>query len=140
MFQCRCPREVRGIAVFCALLIISPDALADTRLPLSPGNPSQSVRPPCKKPCALHATCSNCTSQGMECMWCGSRQRCVDSSAYVISFPYGQCLEWQTSECLGKTRGWWWWWWGEGGAFDREAAEVVDGVWWCRGRRWWRCW
>ncbi|CAL8281783.1 unnamed protein product [Merluccius merluccius] len=66
------------------------------------GNPSQSARPPCKKPCALHATCGNCTSQGMECMWCGSRQRCVDSSAYVISFPYGQCLEWQTSECLAQ--------------------------------------
>ncbi|XP_030195783.1 attractin-like protein 1 isoform X2 [Gadus morhua] len=66
------------------------------------GNPSQSTRPPCKKPCALHATCGNCTSHGMECMWCGSRQRCVDSSAYVISFPYGQCLEWQTTECLAQ--------------------------------------
>lgn len=66
------------------------------------GNPSQSSRPSCKKPCSLHTNCANCTSQAMECMWCGSAQRCVDSTAYVISFPYGQCLEWQTGECVGK--------------------------------------
>ncbi|KAG7228420.1 hypothetical protein INR49_007592 [Caranx melampygus] len=63
------------------------------------GSPqSQSARP-CKTPCALRTSCANCTSQAMECMWCGSAQRCVDSSAYVISFPYGQCLEWQTQDC-----------------------------------------
>lgn len=66
------------------------------------GNPSQSSRPSCKKPCSLHTNCANCTSQGMECMWCSSAQRCVDSTAYVISFPYGQCLEWQTGDCVGK--------------------------------------
>uniref|UniRef100_A0A3P9L176 Attractin-like 1a n=1 Tax=Oryzias latipes TaxID=8090 RepID=A0A3P9L176_ORYLA len=60
--------------------------------------PSLSARP-CKTPCALRTSCANCTSQAMECMWCGSTQRCVDSSAYVISFPYGQCLEWQTQDC-----------------------------------------
>uniref|UniRef100_A0A7N6BX10 Attractin-like 1a n=1 Tax=Anabas testudineus TaxID=64144 RepID=A0A7N6BX10_ANATE len=54
---------------------------------------------PCKTPCALRTSCANCTSQAMECMWCGSTQRCVDSSAYVISFPFGQCLEWQTQDC-----------------------------------------
>uniref|UniRef100_A0A3Q0RF30 Attractin-like 1a n=1 Tax=Amphilophus citrinellus TaxID=61819 RepID=A0A3Q0RF30_AMPCI len=59
--------------------------------------PSQDARP-CKTPCALRTSCANCTSQAMECMWCGSTQRCVDSSAYVISFPYGQCLEWQTQD------------------------------------------
>uniref|UniRef100_A0A668APG4 Attractin like 1 n=1 Tax=Myripristis murdjan TaxID=586833 RepID=A0A668APG4_9TELE len=53
-------------------------------------------------PCSLHTNCANCTSQAMECMWCGSAQRCVDSTAYVISFPYGQCLEWQTSDCLAQ--------------------------------------
>uniref|UniRef100_A0AAX7SM52 Attractin-like 1b n=1 Tax=Astatotilapia calliptera TaxID=8154 RepID=A0AAX7SM52_ASTCA len=53
----------------------------------------KSTRPSCKKPCSLHTNCANCTSQAMECMWCGSVQRCVDSTAYVISFPYGQCLE-----------------------------------------------
>lgn len=70
--------------------------------PSFPGNPNQSSRPSCKKPCSLHTTCTNCTSQAMECMWCGSAQRCVDSTAYVISFPYGQCLEWQTGDCVGK--------------------------------------
>uniref|UniRef100_A0A3B3DQB2 Attractin-like 1a n=1 Tax=Oryzias melastigma TaxID=30732 RepID=A0A3B3DQB2_ORYME len=60
--------------------------------------PSKIARP-CKTPCALRSSCANCTSQAMECMWCGSTQRCVDSSAYVISFPYGQCLEWQTQDC-----------------------------------------
>uniref|UniRef100_A0A669BQL6 Attractin like 1 n=1 Tax=Oreochromis niloticus TaxID=8128 RepID=A0A669BQL6_ORENI len=63
--------------------------------------PSQSARP-CKTPCALRTSCANCTSQAMECMWCGSTQRCVDSSAYVISFPYGQCLEWQTQDCTAQ--------------------------------------
>ncbi|KAM6956454.1 attractin-like protein 1 [Aplochiton taeniatus] len=62
---------------------------------------SQSARP-CKTPCALRTSCANCTSQAMECMWCGSTQRCVDSNAYVISFPYGQCLEWQTGDCMAQ--------------------------------------
>uniref|UniRef100_A0A4W4EMR1 Attractin-like 1b n=1 Tax=Electrophorus electricus TaxID=8005 RepID=A0A4W4EMR1_ELEEL len=57
---------------------------------------------PCKTPCSLHTTCENCTSQANECMWCGSTKRCVDSNAYVISFPYGQCLEWQTNECVSQ--------------------------------------
>ncbi|XP_073729243.1 attractin-like protein 1 isoform X1 [Misgurnus anguillicaudatus] len=61
-------------------------------------NPNLSMRS-CKMPCALRTTCANCTSQAMECMWCGSTRRCVDSNAYVISFPYGQCLEWQTGDC-----------------------------------------
>ncbi|XP_033882072.3 attractin-like protein 1 isoform X1 [Acipenser ruthenus] len=62
-------------------------------------SPNQNARP-CKTPCSLRTACSNCTSQGMECMWCSSAKRCVDSNAYVISFPYGQCLEWQTGNCL----------------------------------------
>ncbi|CAL8254265.1 unnamed protein product [Lota lota] len=56
----------------------------------------------CRTPCAHRSSCANCTSQGMECMWCSSTQRCVDSSAYVISFPYGQCLEWQTQDCTAQ--------------------------------------
>ncbi|KAL0179344.1 hypothetical protein M9458_024786, partial [Cirrhinus mrigala] len=52
-------------------------------------SPNQNARP-CKTPCSLRTTCENCTSQAMECMWCGSTKRCVDSNAYVISFPYGQ--------------------------------------------------
>ncbi|XP_073210368.1 attractin-like protein 1 isoform X4 [Lepidochelys kempii] len=61
-------------------------------------SPNQNARP-CKKPCSLRTTCSNCTSNAMECMWCSSTKRCVDSNAYIISFPYGQCLEWQTATC-----------------------------------------
>lgn len=41
----------------------------------------------------------------MECMWCSSTERCVDSNAYIISFPYGQCLEWQTATC-SREYGW----------------------------------
>uniref|UniRef100_A0A3B4FYQ4 Attractin-like protein 1 n=1 Tax=Pundamilia nyererei TaxID=303518 RepID=A0A3B4FYQ4_9CICH len=68
--------------------------------------PNETIHPPsarpCKTPCALRTSCANCTSQAMECMWCGRTQRCVDSSAYVISFPYGQCLEWQTQDCTAQ--------------------------------------
>lgn len=64
-------------------------------------SPNQNARP-CKKPCSLRTSCSNCTSNGMECMWCSSTKRCVDSNAYIISFPYGQCLEWQTATCSRK--------------------------------------
>ena len=66
------------------------------------GSPQSQGARPCKTPCALRTSCANCTSQAMECMWCGSTQGCVDSSAYVISFPYGQCLEWQTQDCSGE--------------------------------------
>ncbi|KAM8859451.1 attractin-like protein 1 isoform 5-T5 [Spinachia spinachia] len=78
-------------------------AIADGLICEKPaGSPqSQSARP-CRTPCSLRAGCANCTSQAMECMWCGSTQRCVDSSAYVISFPYGQCLEWQTQDCAAQ--------------------------------------
>uniref|UniRef100_A0AAR2J9J2 Attractin-like 1a n=1 Tax=Pygocentrus nattereri TaxID=42514 RepID=A0AAR2J9J2_PYGNA len=54
---------------------------------------------PCKTPCFLHSTCDNCTSQAMGCVWCSNTKRCVDSNAYVVSFPYGQCFEWQTGDC-----------------------------------------
>ncbi|KAG9338329.1 hypothetical protein JZ751_025885, partial [Albula glossodonta] len=64
-------------------------------------SPNQNARP-CKTPCSLRGSCANCTSQAMECMWCSSTKRCVDSNAYVISFPYGQCLEWQTGECVSQ--------------------------------------
>uniref|UniRef100_A0A8C8HTT7 Attractin-like 1a n=1 Tax=Oncorhynchus tshawytscha TaxID=74940 RepID=A0A8C8HTT7_ONCTS len=70
-------------------------------LKANPLSPNQSARP-CKTPCSLRTTCANCTSQAMECMWCSSTQRCVDSNAYVISFPYGQCLEWQTGDCASQ--------------------------------------
>ncbi|XP_056290986.1 attractin-like protein 1 isoform X2 [Pseudoliparis swirei] len=66
------------------------------------GGPQSASARPCRTPCSLRSGCSNCTSQAMECMWCSSTRRCVDSSAYVVSFPYGQCLEWQTQDCAAQ--------------------------------------
>ncbi|XP_077437375.1 attractin-like protein 1 isoform X2 [Vanacampus margaritifer] len=66
------------------------------------GSPQGPALRPCKTPCALRTTCANCTAQALECMWCRSTQRCVDSSAYVVSFPFGQCLEWQTHDCAAQ--------------------------------------
>uniref|UniRef100_A0A4W5LSM9 Attractin like 1 n=1 Tax=Hucho hucho TaxID=62062 RepID=A0A4W5LSM9_9TELE len=82
---------------FCAYL----ERVELAGLKANPLSPNQSARP-CKAPCSLRTTCANCTSQAMECMWCSSTQRCVDSNAYVISFPYGQCLEWQTGDCVSQ--------------------------------------
>ncbi|KAI2657688.1 Attractin [Labeo rohita] len=50
----------------------------------------------CRTPCALRSSCSECTSGSSECMWCSNMRQCVDSNAYVASFPYGQCMEWYT--------------------------------------------
>ncbi|KAK6306803.1 hypothetical protein J4Q44_G00219510 [Coregonus suidteri] len=50
----------------------------------------------CRTPCAMRATCSDCTSSSSECMWCSNMKQCVDSNAYVASFPFGQCMEWYT--------------------------------------------
>lgn len=91
---------VRYTSIWGLLVLVEEDLFCFAS---SLGNPSQSSRPSCKKPCSLHTSCANCTSQAMECMWCSSAQRCVDSTAYVISFPYGQCLEWQTGDCVGKS-------------------------------------
>uniref|UniRef100_A0A8C4R8L7 Attractin-like 1a n=1 Tax=Eptatretus burgeri TaxID=7764 RepID=A0A8C4R8L7_EPTBU len=55
-------------------------------------NPSQTSRN-CQLPCASHTSCSECATSG-DCMWCSNTRRCVDANAYVISFPYGQCMEW----------------------------------------------
>ena len=49
---------------------------------------------PCKQPCSHRLDIVNCTQA--DCMWCSNQKRCVDSNAYVPSFPYGQCLEWCT--------------------------------------------
>ncbi|XP_076830982.1 attractin [Brachyhypopomus gauderio] len=50
----------------------------------------------CRTPCALRSSCSECASGGSECMWCSNMRQCVDSNAYVASFPFGQCMEWYT--------------------------------------------
>ncbi|XP_067099058.1 attractin isoform X1 [Osmerus mordax] len=61
----------------------------------------------CRTPCALRSSCSECTSSSSECMWCSNMRQCVDSNAYVASFPFGQCMEWYTlnscppESCLG---------------------------------------
>ncbi|XP_053556310.1 attractin [Bombina bombina] len=55
---------------------------------------------PCRTPCASRTQCGECTSVNSECMWCSNMKQCVDSNAYVASFPYGQCMEWYTlSNC-----------------------------------------
>lgn len=54
----------------------------------------------CRTPCALRTACGECTSSSSECMWCSNMKQCVDSNAYVASFPFGQCMEWYTmSSC-----------------------------------------
>uniref|UniRef100_A0A8C5WJR4 Attractin n=1 Tax=Leptobrachium leishanense TaxID=445787 RepID=A0A8C5WJR4_9ANUR len=54
----------------------------------------------CRTPCASRTQCSECTSASSECMWCSNMKQCVDSSAYVASYPFGQCMEWFTmSNC-----------------------------------------
>ncbi|KAM4809130.1 attractin [Rhinophrynus dorsalis] len=51
----------------------------------------------CRTPCASRTHCSECTSASSECMWCSNMKQCVDSNAYVASFPHGQCMEWYTT-------------------------------------------
>ncbi|OCT96586.1 attractin isoform X1 [Xenopus laevis] len=51
---------------------------------------------PCRTPCASRGSCGECTSGSSECMWCSNMKQCVDSNAYVASFPFGQCMEWYT--------------------------------------------
>ncbi|OCT99037.1 hypothetical protein XELAEV_18004837mg [Xenopus laevis] len=50
----------------------------------------------CRTPCASRGSCGECTSGSSECMWCSNMKQCVDSNAYVASFPFGQCMEWYT--------------------------------------------
>ncbi|KAG8134169.1 hypothetical protein E2320_007297 [Naja naja] len=61
----------------------------------------------CRTPCGLRTACSECTSSNSECMWCSNKKQCVDSNAYVASFPYGQCMEWHTcnghSKCINES-------------------------------------
>ncbi|UXI20195.1 cytosol aminopeptidase [Sarcoptes scabiei] len=48
----------------------------------------------CEAPCHTRKTCENCT-QG-SCMWCNSLQKCIESNAYSVIYPIGQCMEWTT--------------------------------------------
>ncbi|XP_044007084.1 attractin-like protein 1 isoform X2 [Aphidius gifuensis] len=47
-------------------------------------------------PCVDWTSCRNCTE--FDCIWCQNENKCVDKNAYPVSFPYGQCREWTTSE------------------------------------------
>ena len=55
-----------------------------------------------KRPCAEHSSCSSCTQSN--CMWCSNLALCIDTNAYVASFPYGQCMDWTTKQdkCNGQ--------------------------------------
>lgn len=48
----------------------------------------------CEVPCHTRLSCENCT-QG-SCMWCSSQKRCIESNAYSVIYPIGQCMEWTT--------------------------------------------
>ncbi|KAM9727958.1 attractin-like protein 1 isoform 2-T2 [Menidia menidia] len=96
---------------FCALLERNPapglkanpcTAPADGLICEKPVGSPQSGARPCRTPCSLRGSCSDCTGQASECMWCRNTRRCVESSAYVVSFPYGQCMEWQTQDCTAQ--------------------------------------
>uniref|UniRef100_A0A8C4Z3J6 Attractin n=1 Tax=Gadus morhua TaxID=8049 RepID=A0A8C4Z3J6_GADMO len=69
---------------------------------INPVNGSLCERPanhsakPCRTPCAMRTNCNECTISSSECMWCSNMKQCVDSNAYVASFPFGQCMEWYT--------------------------------------------
>uniref|UniRef100_A0A8B9T0N6 Attractin n=1 Tax=Anas platyrhynchos TaxID=8839 RepID=A0A8B9T0N6_ANAPL len=67
------------------------------------GNNTNHSAKQCRTPCALRTMCGECTSGSSECMWCSNMKQCVDSNAYVASFPYGQCMEWytMTENCSG---------------------------------------
>ncbi|CAB1330419.1 unnamed protein product, partial [Coregonus sp. 'balchen'] len=44
----------------------------------------------CRTPCAMRATCSDCTSSSSECMWCSNMKQSENCSGYRTC---GQCLE-----------------------------------------------
>ncbi|KAM3838272.1 attractin-like, partial [Diretmus argenteus] len=89
-------------AGFCGYLAEPASSGLKAQTCINPVNGSLCERPAnhsakqCRTPCAMRATCSECTSSSSECMWCSNMKQCVDSNAYVASFPFGQCMEWFT--------------------------------------------
>ncbi|XP_029683780.1 attractin [Takifugu rubripes] len=89
-------------AGFCGYLAELASSSLKAQSCINPVNGSLCERPanhsakPCRTPCALRSTCGECTSTSSECMWCSNMKQCVDSNAYVASFPFGQCMEWYT--------------------------------------------
>ncbi|XP_033969893.1 attractin isoform X2 [Trematomus bernacchii] len=89
-------------AGFCGYLAEPASSGLKAQTCINPVNGSLCERPAnhsakqCRTPCAMRAMCSECTSGSSECMWCSNMKQCVDSNAYVASFPFGQCMEWFT--------------------------------------------
>uniref|UniRef100_A0A8C7ZJ54 Attractin n=1 Tax=Oryzias sinensis TaxID=183150 RepID=A0A8C7ZJ54_9TELE len=89
-------------AGFCGYLAEPAPSGLKAQTCINPVNGSLCERPAnhsakqCRTPCAMRSTCSECTSSSSECMWCSNMKQCVDSNAYVASFPFGQCMEWYT--------------------------------------------
>uniref|UniRef100_A0A8C5I5A9 Attractin n=1 Tax=Gouania willdenowi TaxID=441366 RepID=A0A8C5I5A9_GOUWI len=89
-------------AGFCGYLAEPASSGLKAQTCINPVNGSLCERPAnhsakqCRTPCAMRSTCSECTSSSSECMWCSNMKQCVDSNAYVASFPFGQCMEWYT--------------------------------------------
>ncbi|XP_024117961.1 attractin isoform X1 [Oryzias melastigma] len=89
-------------AGFCGYLAEPAPSGLKAQTCINPVNGSLCERPAnhsakqCRTPCAMRTTCSECTSSSSECMWCSNMKQCVDSNAYVASFPFGQCMEWYT--------------------------------------------
>uniref|UniRef100_A0A7N6C2W6 Attractin n=1 Tax=Anabas testudineus TaxID=64144 RepID=A0A7N6C2W6_ANATE len=89
-------------AGFCGYLAEPASSGLKAQTCINPVNGSLCERPAnhsakqCRTPCAMRTTCSECTSSSSECMWCSNMKQCVDSNAYVASFPFGQCMEWYT--------------------------------------------
>ncbi|OQV18166.1 Attractin [Hypsibius exemplaris] len=49
----------------------------------------------CDIQCNARTSCDSCSTQAGTCMWCANEEKCIDSSAYLAVFPYGQCRDWQ---------------------------------------------
>ena len=49
----------------------------------------------CNPACSDRTTCGHCLESS--CMWCKNLGICTDRNAYLVSFPYGQCMDWTTT-------------------------------------------
>ena len=49
----------------------------------------------CNPACSDRTTCDHCLESS--CMWCKNLRMCTDRNAYLVSFPYGQCMDWMTT-------------------------------------------
>ncbi|XP_059178870.1 attractin-like protein 1 isoform X2 [Physella acuta] len=56
-----------------------------------------------QKACSEYHSCDNCTN--VNCMWCSNLDQCIDTNSYLVSFHYGQCMDWTTKQtsCLASS-------------------------------------